>query len=128
VKKKMPNWREVPRAELETIASATTNAAAFVDQKDLGEARAELVRRDREYAEAQEQSRRKYEDERAATRREFEEQLMRRQMEHASNLAEEQLNTARSAARAARWSAVAATIAAAGVIGQIIIAIVNLAQ
>jgi hypothetical protein len=48
-----------------------------------------------------------------------------RQMEHASRLAEEQLNTARAAARAAKWAAAAAAVTALGVIAQAIIAILK---
>jgi hypothetical protein len=46
-------------------------------------------------------------------------------MEHASRLAEEQLNTARAAARAAKWAAAAAAVTALGVIAQAIIAILK---
>ena len=118
---------------------------------DLGPARAELLRRDREYAEEQEKSRRTYEDERersrrkfetdlasdrenfelkmfddagmrGAARQDFEEKLAQRQMDHAAVLAKEQLDTARSAARAAKMAAWAAGVAALGAIGQIIVA------
>jgi TolA-binding protein len=90
----MLNWRDRDRADVEMIASGITSNSGRVNVAELGQARAELVRRNHEYAKAQERSRREYEDDRAATRRDFEEQLMQRQMEHASKLAEEQLNTA----------------------------------
>ena len=79
----MRNWRDANRAEVELWAS-TARLASGQGNDQVGEARAELLRRDQEYAEAQELSRREYEDDRAATRREFEERLMQRQMEHAS--------------------------------------------
>ena len=64
-------WRQADRAELEAQTSAATRTGA-VNARAVGLARAELVRRDGEYAEQQEQSRRDYEDRREADRREFE--------------------------------------------------------
>src|SRR6516164_448673 len=99
------DWRNRDRAEVEAIASGKTSVSGRVDVAQLGQARAEIVRRDHEYAEEQERSRRQYEDDRAAARREHEEQLLRRQMEHASKLAQEQLDTARAAQKAANRAA-----------------------
>jgi hypothetical protein len=77
-----------------------------------GDARAEIVRRDRDYAEAQEQSRREFEmamfnaeGERDVKRKQFEEALAQRQMDHAAALAKEHLGAAQSAAKAARLAA-----------------------
>ena len=108
-------WAKKDRAYVEWMAVIAPGKAVT---ELIGEARAELVRRDYAYAEEQEQSRRHYEDDRAATRREHEEQLMRRQMEHASKLSQEQLATARSARNAARWAAGAAALAAFGALVQ----------
>jgi hypothetical protein len=123
-KRKRPSLFSQPRFSRNCCPS-TARLASGQGNDQVGEARAELLRRDQEYAEAQELSRREYEDDRAATRREFEERLMQRQMEHASRLAEEQLNTARAAARAAKWAAAAAAVTALGVIAQAIIAILK---
>jgi hypothetical protein len=110
---------------------------------DRGPARAELLRRDREYAEEQEKSRRNYEDERdvarrsfeaemfdaagkrEAARQKFEEELAKRQMDHAAALAREQLDTAQAAASAAKMAAWAAVAAALGAIGQVIVAVLK---
>lgn len=51
-------WRELDRGQLEAMA---TGLSAGVDIPDIGQARAELLRRDRRYAEQQEQSRRVFE-------------------------------------------------------------------
>ena len=112
-------WAKKDRAYVEWMAVIAPGKAVT---ELIGEARAELVRRDYAYAEEQEQSRRHYEDDRAATRREHEEQLMRRQMEHASKLAQEQLDAARAVEKAANRAAWAAGLAAFGAIAQVIIA------
>jgi hypothetical protein len=90
-------------------------------------AKAEIVWRDREYAEEQENSRRGFEremsaaaDAREVNRQKFDEALAQRQMDHSSKLAREPLNTARAAAKAAKWVAWAAGIAALGAIGQLV--------
>ena len=94
--------------------------------------KAEIVWRDREYAEDQENSRREFEremsaaaDAREVNRQKFDEALAQRQMDHSSKLAREQLNTAQAAAKAAKWAAWAAGIAALGAIGQLVVAIVG---
>jgi hypothetical protein len=94
-----------------------------------GAAQAELLRRDREYAEQREQSRREFETaqfnaegDRDAKRKEFEKALAERQMDHATTLAKDQIGAAQSAARAARWAAWATAAAALGAVAQAIIA------
>jgi hypothetical protein len=127
--------RDQPRWQVEL--SAVPGNANFQSQ---GAARAELVRRDREYAEEQERSRRAYEDQRDATRRDFEREmfnaegdrdvkrkqfeaaLAERQMAHATALATDQVSAAQSAARAARLAAWATAVAAAGAVAQAVIA------
>ena len=54
-------WREQDRALVELTASGATGAAGMVDVRQLGLARAELYRRNREDAEQQEHSRREFE-------------------------------------------------------------------
>ena len=115
--------------------SKQTPAGLQVLPADLfstGRARAEIVYRDREYAEEQERSRREFErevsaaaDAREARRQKFDEELAQRQMDHASKLAREQLGTAQAAARAATMAAWAAGVAALGAIGQLVVAIVR---
>ena len=126
----MRNLRDMDRAEVETIASGRTSASSRLDVGELGAARAELVRRDQEYAEQQEQSRRQFEIElfnsqgaREVQRKQFEQELTKQQMDHASKLAREQLDTARSAAKAARWSAVATLLAALTAVAQLFFAL-----
>jgi hypothetical protein len=119
----IPNeYRIRPRANLEEIASAPPGAYM---PNILGYAKAELLRRGREYAEEQENSQREWETTHQAARQKFEEELAQRQMDHASRLAREQLDTAQAAATAAKWAAVAAGVAALGAIGQLIVAFVR---
>jgi hypothetical protein len=110
-------WLKLSRTTLENYAAGRPR-----DEPNLGQARVELLRRDNEYAEEQERSRRKFETYHQAARQDFEEKLAQRQMDHAAALAKEQLDTAQSAARAAKMAAWAAGIAALGAIGQIIVA------
>ena len=111
------------QAQLELVARVTGQQP---DQaRRIAYARVELLRRDREYAEQEEQSRREFETNLQATRQRFEEELAQRQMGHATALAKEQRDTAQSAARAARMAAWAAVAAALGAIGQVIVAIVK---
>ena len=139
-------WREQERHLVEATASGAT-----IDVRQLGLARAELIRRDREYAEQQERARRKFEMDRDSdrenhklkmfdeaglreiARQKFEEELARRQMEHASALAKEQmehasalakeqLDTAQATSRTALWAAMAAGLSALGAISQALIA------
>jgi hypothetical protein len=128
----MRNWRDMDRAEVEAIASGRTTTSGQLNVRDLGSARAELVRRDEEYAEQQEKIRQQFEQEiertrteREMSRQDFEEKLVQRQIDHAATLAREQLNTAQAAAKAAKWAAWAAGVAALGAIGQIFVAIVK---
>ena len=58
----MRNWREMDRADVEAIASGRTTGGRL-DVRELGSARAELVRRDQEYAEEQEKARQEFERE-----------------------------------------------------------------
>jgi hypothetical protein len=92
-------------------------------------ARDQDLRRDREYAQQQEQSRRQFETtlfnaegERQAKRQEFESALAQRQMDHATALAKEHLGAAQSAARAAKFAAWATGAAALGAFTQAVIA------
>lgn len=117
-------WAKVPRETLENYPAGRRR-----DDPTLGRAKVELIKRDHDYAEQQEQSRRQFEQKlfeaqgkREVQRREFEQALAKQQMDHASTLAHEQLDTARAAATAAKRAAWAAGIAAVGSIAQAIIA------
>jgi hypothetical protein len=112
--------RTMLRSQLEEIAARPVgNSPPNV----VGFAKAELLRRDREYAEQEEQSRREWETKHQAARQVFEEKLTKRQMDHAAAIAKKQLDTARGAKWAAISAAIAAFLSAAGAIGQVIIAI-----
>jgi hypothetical protein len=113
-------WMKLDRTTLENYAAGRPR-----DEPNLGRARVELLRRDNEYAEEQELSRRKFETDHQAARQNFEENLAQRQMDHALALAKEQLATAQAAARAAKWAAWAAGVAALGAIGQVIVAVLK---
>jgi hypothetical protein len=133
----MPKIRGLDRARLEAAAAAGF-PKTILDRNDM--AKAEIVRRDRQYLEEQGWSRRKFETDRdsdreklerelsdaaearEAARQGFEEKLAQRQIDHAAALAREQLDTAQAAARAAKMPAWAAGVAALGAIGQIIVA------
>jgi hypothetical protein len=116
-------FRAMTQAQLELVARVTGQTP---DQaRRIAYARVELLRRDREYAEQEEQSRREFETNLQATRQQFEEELAQRQMDHAAALAKEQLDTAQAAARAAKMAAWAAIAAAIGAITQVVIAIVK---
>jgi hypothetical protein len=132
-------WRDRDRSMVEATASGAT-----VDTRQAGLARAELIRRDREYAEAQEQTRRDFEtglfnaeSERQAKRQEFEEALVRRQMEHAAalaqrqmdhaaELADKQLAAAADVAKATKWAVWATALAAFGALVQGAVAVIGL--
>jgi hypothetical protein len=125
-------YRTKTRAQLEADASGITSPAGIPDPRSAGRARAEILSRDREYAEEQERSRREFErkmsaaaDARENSRQVFDAELSHRQMDHASKLAKEQLDTAHAAARAAKWAACAAGVAALGATGQLVVAIVG---
>ena len=119
--------RAMTQAQLEVVARVTRQ---MPDQaRRMAYARVELIRRDREYAEKQEDDRRDCGREmseaakaREAGRQKFDEELAQRQMDHAAALAKEQLDTAQAAARAAKWAAGAAFLAALGAITQVIVA------
>ena len=114
-------FRAMTQAQLELVA---TSSGRMPDQaRRIAYARVEPLRRDREYAEQGEQSRREFETNLQATHRQFEEELPQRQMDNAASLAKEQLDTAEAAARAARMAAWAAVASAFGVVVQAIIAI-----
>jgi hypothetical protein len=136
--------RTVPEGSCEPIVIRDRRLAEMPEQRALidrsgmdhgrgvAAAKAEIVWRDREYAEDQENSRREFEremsaaaDAREVNRQKFDEALAQRQMDHSSKLAREQLNTAQAAAKAAKWAAWAAGIAALGAIGQLVVAIVG---
>src|SRR5262249_104066 len=99
------DWTKFDRARLEDWA-----AGGMADDRNRGPAKAELLRRDHDYAEEQERSRRKYEDE-----------LAQRQMNHAPKLGKEELESGRGAAKAANWAAIAAGLSAIGAIIQAIL-------
>jgi len=116
-------FRAMTQAQLELVARAS---GQMPDQaRRIAYARVEHLRRDREYAEQEEQSRREFETNLQATRRQFEEALAQRQMEHAAAVAREQLDTAQAAARAAKMAAWAAVASAFGAVVQVVIAIVK---
>jgi hypothetical protein len=109
-----------------------TASGATVDVRQVGLARAELIRCDREYTEAQEQSRRRFEvglfnaeGERDTKRKEFEEALTQRQMHHAAAIAEKQLVAARDVAKATKWAVWAAVAAAFGALVQGAVAVIG---
>lgn len=58
------SMRDRDRAEFEMLASGSTSHSGITLPKLIGDARAELLRRDREYAEGLEDSRRRWEAER----------------------------------------------------------------
>ena len=135
-----PEFRQMKRAQLEAVVIGVPPGLSVEYAARVSQAKAELVRRDREFADEQERSRRKFEADRdsdrenhdlrmfdeagvrEAARQEFEEKLAQRQMDHAATLAKEQLSTAQSAAKAARMAAWAAVAAAVGAILQVLIA------
>jgi hypothetical protein len=78
------------RAEVEAIASGRTTSTGRLDVRELGSARAELARRDQEYAEQQEEAHREFEREmersrieREKNRQEFDAALARENREAA---------------------------------------------
>jgi hypothetical protein len=75
-------WRDQDRHVVEAIASGVMTRSGAVNVVQLGLAKAELIRRDREHAEEQERSRRDFE----------------------SALADKQLSAATDVAKATRWA------------------------
>jgi GTP cyclohydrolase III len=100
------NLRGKPWHEVETLSLAGN---APFDAR--GAAQAELTRRDREYTEAQEQSRREFE---------------RLQMDRAAAVADKQLAAAVDVAKATKWAVWAAAAAATGAIVQGAVAVIGL--
>jgi hypothetical protein len=118
-------WRDMDRAEVEAIASGRATGGRL-DVKELGAARAELVRWDQEYAEQQEKIRQKFEREiersraeREKSRQEFDAALARENHEAARETGKLQAETTREATERptrivtlAVWSAAASALAA----------------
>jgi len=124
---------DLDRADVEQIAHSIVSTGV-VSAEEAAEARAELIRRDREYDEKRERDRRAYEDAREASRREFEIKRFTAegnraatQQQHEERLAQMQAGAAREAAsiqarateraaerqvKVASWSAAAAIAAA----------------
>jgi hypothetical protein len=94
-------WREQDRDMVEATASGVTSPSGTINMRQLGLARVELNRRNREYAEQQEQSRRDFE----------------------SALADKQLSAATDVANATKWAMVAAFFAAFDAIIQAVVAV-----
>src|SRR4051812_37236960 len=103
-------WMIADREQVEQYASGQHSNDSFV----VGLARAELVRRDQEWAELQEADRRAWEVEREEARRKFD-----------SELAEKQLRAAIDVANATKWAMIAAFASALGAIIQAVISIVS---
>ena len=102
-------YRGFTRTDLEQ--RALIDRSGMDHGRGVAAAKAEIVWRDREYAEDQENSRREFEremsaaaDAREVNRQKFDEALAQRHMDHSSKLAREQLNTAQAAAKAAKWA------------------------
>jgi hypothetical protein len=121
----MRNWRDMDRAEVEAIASGRATGGRL-DVRELGAARAELVRRDQEYAEQQEQARQEFEREMEASRaerekarQEFDAAVARENRDGARETAKLQGAAIREAAERqirivtlAVWAAIASAVAA----------------
>ena len=112
--------RNMDRAQLEAIASGITMPSGDPDPGSVGGAKAEILRRDREYADMVERSRRAFEREMSAAadaredrRQKFDEELAQRQVAQALKLAREQLRPTQAASRAAIAAAIAAFLSAA---------------
>jgi hypothetical protein len=123
----MPGSEEDRWAKLDRITLENYAAGRPRDAPNLGRARVELLRRDNEYAEEQERSRRKFETDHQAARQEFEEKLAQRQMDHAAELADRQLSAATSVANATRWAVWAAGFSAGGAVITAIVEVIRLA-
>ena len=122
----MPNWHEMDRAEIEAIASGRTITSGRLDVRELGNARAELARRDQEYAEQQEKIRQEFErgiersrSEREKSRQEFDAALAHENREAAKEAVRSLADATWEAAerqvwilRLAAWAAVASAFAA----------------
>jgi hypothetical protein len=93
--------RDMDRAQLEALASGIASTSGYLNPKLAGEARYELMLRDREYAEQQENSRRDFE----------------------TALADKQLRAATDVAWATKWAMGAAVASAAGAIIQAVAAV-----
>ena len=118
--------RDMERADVEAIASGRTSGSGRLDVSALGSARAELVRRDQEYAEHQERARQEFERElektraeRENSRQQFDAALSRENRKAAEEAAKLQAAATREASERqvrisdrAAWAAVASAIAA----------------
>jgi len=96
-------WREQDRHVVEAVASGVMTRGGAVSVVQLGLAKAELIRRDREHTEEQEHTRRDSE----------------------SALANKQLSAATDVAKATTWAMWAAFAAAFGAIIQALMAVVS---
>jgi hypothetical protein len=103
------------RAQLERAAIFEPRGVNLERVQQLAQARAELLRRDREYTEEQERSRREFETARA-----------QRQMDHAAALASRQLSAATAVANATKWAVWAAGFSAAGAVVTAIVEVIRL--
>ena len=108
----MRNWREMDRSEVEAIASGRATGGRL-DVRELGAARAELVRRDQEFAEQQEKIRQEFDAALARENRETARQVAQMLSEAAKEVSERQIRIGRQAVWAAVASAVAAMFAVA---------------
>jgi hypothetical protein len=103
-------WMKLDRIPLENYASGRPR-----DDPNLGRARVELLRRDNEYAEEQERSRREYESDRDLKQQQF-----------ATALADKQLVAATAVAKATKMAAWAAGLSAAGAVVTAIVEVIRL--
>jgi hypothetical protein len=131
----MRNWRDMDRAEVEAIASGRATGGRL-DVSELGAARAELVRRDQEYAEQQEQARQEFEREmegsraeREKTRQEVDAAVARENRDAARETVRLQAAPMQEAAERqirivtlAMWAAIASAVAA---IAAVVVAIIH---
>jgi hypothetical protein len=113
--KGMPGSEEDPWMKLDRITLENYAAGRPRDFPNLGAARVELLRRDSEYAEEQERSRREYESDRDLKRQQFE-----------TALADKQLAAAIAVAKATKLAAWAAGFSAAGAVVTAIVEIIRL--
>ena len=121
----MRNWRDMDRAEVEAIASGRTLPSGRLGVEEVGSARAELVRRDQEYAEQQEKIRQEFDAALAGENREAARQVAQMLSEAAKEVSERQIRIGRQAVRAAVAAAIAAGAAAIAAIAQVVISAVK---
>ena len=100
-------WREQDRPRVEEVANQpASHSGQSLDPRQIGLAKADLIRRDREYTEQQERSRRSFE----------------------TALADKQLSAATDVAKATRRAMWAAFAAAFGAIIQAVVAVASFAS